>query len=74
MKIVKDALKETKTVQIELVHESVTIERKPVNYNNKTLNSKTNSGLDNAVLSEKGMNKETDIQDSSYLRLGHNSF
>ena len=63
IKIVKDAFKETKTVQIELVHERVTIERMHANYNNKTLNSKTNSDLNNAMLYEKEMNKKTGVQE-----------
>ncbi|MDQ2684582.1 MAG: YsnF/AvaK domain-containing protein [Thermoproteota archaeon] len=68
VKIVKDALKETKTVQIELVHERVTIERIHVNYNNKTLNNKTNSDLNSAMLYEKEMNKETDVQEPTYSK------
>ena len=63
IKIVKDAFKETKTVQIELVHERVTIERMHANYNNKTLNNKTNSDLNDAMLYEKKMNKETGVQE-----------
>ena len=63
IKIVKDAFKETKTVQIELVHERVTIERIHANYDNKTLNNKTNSDLNNPMLYEKEMNKETGVQE-----------
>ena len=47
VKIVKEPIKETKTVQIELMHEKITIERRVINNNDTPYNSKPNSGQAN---------------------------
>ena len=46
-KIVKVPIKETKTVQIELIHEKVIIERRNVNQNDTTYEKGTNNSLKN---------------------------
>jgi stress response protein YsnF len=46
-KIVKVPVKETKTVQIELIHEKVIIERRIVNQNDNTYEKGTNNSLKN---------------------------
>jgi len=46
-KIVKVPIKETKTVQIELMHEKVIIERRNVNQNDNTYEKGTNTSLKN---------------------------
>ena len=46
-KIVKVPIKETKTVQIELMHEKVVIERRNVNQNDNTYEKRTNTSLKN---------------------------
>ena len=46
-KIVKVPVKETKTVQIELIHEKVIIERRNVNQNDNTYEKGTNTSLKN---------------------------
>ncbi len=48
-KIVKVPIKETKTVQIQLMHEKVTIERRDVNQKDNTYEKGTNIGLKNNV-------------------------
>jgi stress response protein YsnF len=51
-KIVKVPIKETKTVQIQLMHEKVTIERRNVNQNDNTYEKGTNIGLKNNMESD----------------------
>ncbi|WP_458746728.1 YsnF/AvaK domain-containing protein [Candidatus Nitrosocosmicus sp. T] len=48
-KIVKVPIKETKTVQIQLMHEKVTIERRNINQNDNTYEKGTNIDLKNNV-------------------------
>jgi stress response protein YsnF len=47
IKIVKEPIKETKTVQIELIHEKVTIERRDVNLNIDAYEKEANVSLNN---------------------------
>lgn len=45
VKLIKESLKETKTVQIELMHEKITIERRTIDNANISFNSKSKSSL-----------------------------
>jgi uncharacterized protein (TIGR02271 family) len=63
-KIVKVPIKETKTVQIQLMHEKVTIERRDVNQKDNTYEKGTNIGLKNNVES----NQEPDDGSEIYSK------
>jgi uncharacterized protein (TIGR02271 family) len=54
VKISKEPLKETKTIQIDLMHEKITIEKRALDNNDNTYNNRFNSGsgLTNRVSSE----------------------
>ena len=54
VKISKEPLRETKTIQIDLMHEKITIEKRALDNNDNTYNSRFNSGsgLTNRVSSE----------------------
>ena len=67
IKIVKEPIKEMKTVKIELMHEKVTIERRGVSMNDDTRDKKTNIILNNKTFNQ-GSYKESDSEDSMYSR------
>jgi stress response protein YsnF len=59
IKISKEPLKETKTIEIDLMHEKITIEKRAIDNNDNTYNSKFKSvsGLTN------GASSENDVED-----------
>ena len=59
IKITKEPLKETKTIQIDLMHEKITIEKRVIDSNDNTYNSKFNSGGDLT----NGMSSEDEVED-----------
>ena len=69
MKIVKEPVKEAKTVQIELMHEKVTIERRNVNMNADTYNKGTNIGLNNNEASNQEPHKGSERAGSMYSKI-----
>ncbi len=68
IRIVKEPIKETKTVRIELRYEKVTIERKEVSMNDVMLDKGTNINLSNSKTSNEGRNQESDIEGSMYSK------
>lgn len=44
VKLIKEPIKETKTVQVELMHEKITIERRQINSNDDSFDAKAESG------------------------------
>jgi stress response protein YsnF len=68
MKIVKEPIKETKFVEIELMHEEITIERRNVGVNEETFNKESNTNLSNAEASTLEHHKESQDKTSKYSK------
>ena len=68
IKIVKEPIKETKTVKIELIHEKVTIERRDVSMNDDPFDKGTNINLNNSKTSNQGPYKESDSEGLIYSK------
>ena len=68
IRIVKEPIKETKTVKIELRYEKVTIERRDVSMNDVMLDKGTNINLSNSKTSNEGPNQQSDSEGSMYSK------
>ena len=68
VKIIKEPVKETKTVQIELMYEKVTIERRNVNMNTDTYNKGTNTSLNDNEASNQEPHKGSERAGSMYSK------
>lgn len=66
IKIVKEPIKETKTVQIKLMREKITIERRNVGMNDETFNKEKNISLSNNETFNQGSYTESGSEDSMY--------
>jgi len=51
VKLIKEPIKETKTVQVELMHEKITIERRQINSNDDSFDTKAESGITDSASS-----------------------
>jgi len=51
VKLIKEPIKETKTVQVELMHEKITIERRQINSNDDSFDTKAESGTTDSASS-----------------------
>jgi len=68
IKIVKEPIKETKTVELELMHEEVTIERRNVGINEDTIEKGRNTNLINDDSSTLEPYKESEGEPSMYSK------
>jgi hypothetical protein len=60
IKIVKEPIKETKTVKIELMHEKVTIEKRDVSRNDDTFDKEASINSNNSETSNQVHNKQSE--------------
>jgi len=68
IKITKEPIRESKNVEIELMHENVTIERRDVSMNDVMLDKGTNINLSNSKTSNEGPNQKSDSEGSMYSK------
>lgn len=68
IKIVKEPIKETKTVKIELMHEKVTIKKRDVSMNDDTFDKGANINSNNSETSNQGPHKQSESKPSMYSK------
>ena len=68
IKIIKEPIKVTKTVKIELMHEKVTIERRGVLMNDDTFEKGTNTNLNNGERTNQDSHNESENKASMYSK------
>ena len=68
IKITKEPIRESKNVEIELMHENVTIERRDVTMNDNSFDKGTNVNSNNNDTSNHGPLQEAESEDSMYSK------
>ncbi|HKO65133.1 MAG TPA: YsnF/AvaK domain-containing protein [Candidatus Nitrosocosmicus sp.] len=68
IKIVKEPIKETKTVELELMREEVTIERRSIGVNEDAFDKGRNTNLSNDKAGNLGPHKESESEASMYSK------